>query len=122
MAHTVAEAVAEFFGAWQARDWRAMAAACQGTWIGSQTYPAEAALEAWFGPKFLQGYRLEATTAPARYLIQAYVVLDYRTQRFGQARVRVEANVIFEAAHGNGHGSWGVNPVSVLRETEIVND
>lgn len=127
---------AAFLAAWQVRDWTAMHGFLQ---VRRRTRASPEGLEAMFGAKRLEGFRLlagrsisraaELSTADGKagaIAPEANTIGAWVSYRIGAKRFRrvILLNVILEGPDGNppptrNLGEWGVNEISALRESAV---
>jgi hypothetical protein len=118
MSSTPQAAVSEFLGGWQRHDWPAMITAAQPSWLGHVIDPL-GHLSKWFGFKTLIEWGIDDDARLSSHVRQITVTIEYET---GARRYRhkLRLMVIDETQGGtNGGQSWGVNPVSALREFDF---
>lgn len=115
------EALAKFLQTWQSRDWQAMAAVTQLTWRSKQENPAEW-LRGFYGPKRLEQFEVGTCEVISPTASRITCKVTYRLGSKGFAVTKqtktLKAMVIQEKApyEPSEEGTWGVNPISTLRE------
>ncbi len=107
--------VADWVAAWRARKFRTMALLSQVSWR-LRTPGAASLLSDQYGFKKVVGFRIVRSRKLSPVAARVTFRVDYRT--FKLERVLITAMVIREDRAGNPSpiGSWGVNPISTLRE------
>lgn len=114
-------ALAEFLLAWQREDWERMASLTQLTWRDSVDDPA-LELEYMFGFKTLLGAEISPDESPiSDYYSVPSIIVDYALNPTWTKKVLIQPSVIREDEpySPSDSGSWGVNPISMLGETEL---
>jgi len=108
--------------AWRARDWASMADQCQMTWRSVTIFPPDYLRARWAAFELID-YKIQGGVilTPTSHDLQLMIRYKYRK---GDAVKRMLARVIREAApyRPSEQGTWGVNPISLLRTWEPDHD
>lgn len=118
---TAARAFALFLAAWHAEDYERMAQLTTASWFNSQADPVEH-IRMLFDFKDLIGSEITAVRPTgSETVVDVDAVLTY-TVGSVMNRVKVTVRVAKQAPTGvlSVDGRWGVNPLSVTRETELL--
>jgi hypothetical protein len=109
--------VRHFFNSWKARDWKGMLEHSQITWRDKPDN-SELKMAIWFGQKKLKAFEILVAHRVSETTYDVGLRLSYRGPGRQYVKTNVIARVICESAAYSPHplGTWGVNPVSVLKE------
>jgi len=104
--------VGKFLANWKKKDWAKMAKYTQLTWRDSHKNNAQL-LEWWFGIKPLKKWKITDIKIIGDACRDIYIDIDY-----GEGMKEIRARVICEVAayEADVKGTWGVNPISCLKE------
>lgn len=108
-------ALQKFLEAWQQRDWAAMYSLSQKTWA---TRNDAAVLAGYFGKKDLERWSIGDAEMARPTVFRLPMTLTFKLD--GQSfEVSASAMVLCEAGpyQPNPDGQWGINPISMLRQT-----
>lgn len=110
-------AVALFAEAWRRRDWQAMVRATQITWAETENSP-ERTLRDWYGIKTLLGFEVVRATRNSPVSVDVTFRVWYEAITNQVEEHHITGRVLRESAPHrlDATGTWGVNPVSTLRE------
>ncbi len=108
--------VADWVAAWRVKNFKELVALSEISWR-RRTRGAASELRDQYGFKDVLGFRITRTQKLSTVAERVTFRVDYRT--FKVSRVFITAMVVREDRSGDPSavGSWGVNPISTLRET-----
>jgi hypothetical protein len=109
-----------FFVCWQEQRWYDMAGICQKSWAHSRNKEEKIEmLKDFFADKELQSFKINKISKHSSVMIEASVKIKYRSVFSKMIRRIVHCRCICELSpfRPSISGQWGINPISVLRET-----
>ena len=112
--------MAEWAQDWKNQNWQQMVTVSQKTWVSDQSDPA-GALESQFGFKTLKGFKITGTSPVSSVMTDVTFLVYYEATTNQIDEKQITARVIKESAAEtpSTQGTWGVNPISALREEGV---
>ncbi|MBA7574161.1 hypothetical protein ES695_08255 [Candidatus Atribacteria bacterium 1244-E10-H5-B2] len=110
------ETVKKFMKAWRNRDWSEMFRYTQKTWQskGGNNPPS---LMDWFGPKKLTKTKIIDVYEISDCCVDITLKISYLfISNLKEAKIRARVICETEPYKPNKDGTWGINPLSILRE------
>jgi len=112
MNREIKKVVGKFLANWKNKNWVKMARYTQLTWRSNHENNVQL-LEGWFGAKPLSKWGITDIIFIGDACRDVYIEIDY-----GKGIKKIKARVICEDEpyKPNIKGTWGINPVSILKE------
>lgn len=110
------ETVKKFMKAWRDRDWSEMFRYTQKTWQskGGNNPPS---LMDWFGPKKLTKTKIIDVYEISDCCVDITLKISYLfISNLKETKIRARVICETEPYKSNKDGTWGINPLSILRE------
>ena len=115
------ETIHEFMDAWKNEDWAVMLVNSQRTWRSKEGNNAERIFN-FFGHKKLLEFKIIGMNEVSNCCTDVVIRIKYYINPGKTQQCEVEARLLNELKeyHPSVDGSWGVNPISVLKEHEEI--
>lgn len=116
--NTPEKALQEFLFGWKNRDWNKMLKHSQITWKSTQEDAVEK-LKSFFAFRDLEMFEVLESKKVSDMCMDVSAVIKYSFEKAKIKKIRARVIREIEPYRPSESGTWGVNPISVLRECNV---